>query len=327
VATFPGSFIDEAEYAKKVVENIGVAAEYVTIDPSRGIDDIFRQLYLFEELYLTSPVPMMSVYGAIRKGGVVVSIDGHGADELLSGYGKSIYEAFLDSGVNLASIRNILRTFEGLYDTPKFAGVVNIPKQDLLVYLRFLKMRLGAKGAIRHILSELFSHQPKGARGAFNEHLYTLFTKTILPTLLRNYDRYAMANSVEIRMPFMDYRLVEYCFSLPWESKIRNGYTKAILRDSVKDLVPHEVLYRKFKIGFNTPFTEWMQNQWKTFLLDTLENQDFKQSDLIDAPKVDAFIRRVINDPKASFADGEDAWKMLIPYFWEKSFLKADYKS
>ena len=67
----------------------------------------------------------------------------------------------------------------------------------------------------------------------FEKQLYEIFHISILPTLLRNYDKYSMANGVEIRMPFMDYKLVQYTFSIPWQSKVGNSYSKRILRDSM----------------------------------------------------------------------------------------------
>ncbi len=324
VAVFPGSFIDESVYAKKVTDNLGVKADFIPVNPAEGIENLYKHLYLFEEIYLTSPLPMMTIYNAVKKNGVVVSIDGHGADELLSGYGKSLYEAFLDCGINFKDISDIMRTYKGLYENPAFKGSMSIKKQNFLDYLRFIKMRKGTEGAFDFWWDEWRNFRQKGARGAFNEHLYELFHQSVLPTLLRNYDRYAMGNSVEIRMPFMDYRLVEFCFSLPWNAKIRNGFTKSILRDAVKDLVPQDVLYRKFKIGFNSPFTEWLKNEWKDFVSDTLESVDFKQSDIIKPVQTADFVRNVIKNPNANFQDGENAWRMLMPYFWQKAMFSEN---
>ena len=71
----------------------------------------------------------------------------------------------------------------------------------------------------------------------FNQTLFELFHFTVLPTLLRNYDRYSMANGVETRMPFMDWRLVCKTFSLPIQSKLGGSYTKRIQRDALKNIL------------------------------------------------------------------------------------------
>ena len=68
-----------------------------------------------------------------------------------------------------------------------------------------------------------------------------------------------MAFSVESRTPFLDHRLVELCFSLPYTDKIADGWTKSILRRALADTVPAEILARRRKIGFSAPLTPWLR--------------------------------------------------------------------
>ncbi|MEM5872193.1 MAG: asparagine synthase (glutamine-hydrolyzing), partial [Candidatus Aenigmatarchaeota archaeon] len=110
IATFPGTFLDESYYARKVTDYLNIPASYIPIDPVRGIERLEKYLYLFEELCITSPVPMIDLYAAVKSGGVTVTLDGHGADELFAGYGKDIFRAFLDAGVNLKAIKNVINT-------------------------------------------------------------------------------------------------------------------------------------------------------------------------------------------------------------------------
>ena len=98
---------------------------------------------------------------------------------------------------------------------------------------------------------------------SLNKKLYEIFHITILPTLLRNYDRYSMANGIEIRMPFMDHRLVTYTFSLPWTSKVGGTFTKRIMRDAFMILFQKN-FYRRDKIGWNAPLHEWMRGPLKS---------------------------------------------------------------
>lgn len=69
-----------------------------------------------------------------------------------------------------------------------------------------------------------------------NKVLFVSTHETILPTLLRNYDRDSMASGVEIRMPFLDYRIVEFAFSIGWKSKLHGGFSKSIVRDALRRL-------------------------------------------------------------------------------------------
>ena len=90
VACFQDTPFDESVYAKEVTDYLGINGIFEEINPTKGIDDLDEYLWLFEDLYLTSPIPMIEIYKTIKKNGVTVSIDGHGADELLSSYGNRI---------------------------------------------------------------------------------------------------------------------------------------------------------------------------------------------------------------------------------------------
>ena len=87
-----------------------------------------------------------------------------------------------------------------------------------------------------------------------------------LPTLLRNYDRDSMAAGVEIRMPFLDYRIVEFAFSIGWRSKLHGGFSKSIVRDAGAAFMPKEIAYRRTKLGFNAPILDWMRDRTASFL-------------------------------------------------------------
>jgi asparagine synthase (glutamine-hydrolysing) len=85
------------------------------------------------------------------------------------------------------------------------------------------------------------------------------------PPLLRYEERNSMAFSIEARVPFMDYKLVEFLHSIPSDYLIRNGFTKAILRDSLLDTLPEEIRLRKSKLGFETPESKWLQGPLKKY--------------------------------------------------------------
>jgi asparagine synthase (glutamine-hydrolysing) len=101
---------------------------------------------------------------------------------------------------------------------------------------------------------------------ALNRILHTEFHATVLPRILRNYDLMAMAHGVEVRMPFMDYRLVSYAFSLPPEDKVGGGYTKLVLRKAMAGILLDEVRLRRTKIGFNSPVVNWFQGELRPWL-------------------------------------------------------------
>jgi len=321
VASFPGTELDESHYAKMVADHIGIQATYVDINPLEHWDKLDDYFYMFEELYITSPIPMLMTYSSVKQHGTTVTLDGHGADELFSGYGHLI-EAFWDSKFNY---NNTLEIFKILSDTQ--SERLNINKQSIKKqYLKYMVKKTIKSMIGRHIKSQDFNHKNFKRLDNFSQHLYVIFHETILPTLLRNYDRYSMINGVEIRMPFMDHRIVTFVNSLPYSSKFGNGYTKKLIRDAMDPYMPKEVTWRKSKIGFNTPIIDWMQGDLKEWFSDTVHNKDFLNSDFIDSPKqLQTEIMDIVNKNENKYTSGENTWKKLTPYLWEKSVIKRKY--
>ncbi len=309
VASFPGSAIDETKEAKKVVDNLGISATYLEIDPLKDVDKIFYYSYLFEDLYLTSPIPMIQLYGKIKQSGTTVTLDGHGSDEIFGGYPWDIDAKIKDDYPNLSRMRETMQTISDCRNENQHIALKQAYPMFKSDSKKFLKDFLRGNRTKNH---DGLDH--------LNTKLYQSSFKTILPTLLRNYDRYAMINGVEIRMPFLDHRIVSFAFSIPSTSKIRNGYTKAIVRDALKGFFPDEIRLLKRKIGFNSPFKEWLQGPLKPWALDMISSGSFKSARFIDADAVQKKIIAVIESPSASYIDGEEAWTALMPYIWEQSF-------
>jgi asparagine synthase (glutamine-hydrolysing) len=322
VAGFPNTFLDETRYAKQVTDFLDIPATFIEIDPTKALDDFWESFYLQEDLYLTSPFPMMQTYKRMYDNGIRVSIDGHGADELLSGYGSDLLTAFHDAGINKKAVQNIINTYNanGPVETTEQMSKRNFGIDDYKAFMN--KAYPGRKDLFRFYLNSIIRNKKPTS---FNDLLYEEFYETILPTLLRNYDRYSMSQGIETRMPFMDYRLVTFCQSLPWESKIKDGYTKAIVRDALEPIMPVEVIRRKGKIGFNTPIIDWLRGPWKSFFQDIIYSQSFKESYFIDAKSIQLEFEALLNQPNYTFAQAEQFWIKLSPYIWEQSFLKQRF--
>lgn len=321
VASMPGSPLDETHFAKKVAAHLGIQPHIVEIAPAEGLRNLEDNFYHFEELYITSPVPMVQTYAAERRAGVFVSIDGHGADELFSGYDTFLLNAFWDCGLNPFAIRNILKTYRGI--VPPFPQF-KTERVGVRHYFQRISGSYDFKDFIPHLSGELKKAFANDSQ-RFSRALYNLFHTENLPTLLRNYDRYSMMNGVEIRMPFLDHRIVSYCFSVSWTSKIRRGYTKTLLRDAVAPFLPGEIIFRKYKMGFQTPVVDWLKGAWKEYFLELVNSEDFLNCGLLDGKNVKEQIEAVIfND--AAYRQGEQAYAALQPFLWERFVLKKFQK-
>ncbi len=326
-AHYPDSSLDEVKWARIVAKRLNVPLEEINIDPLNCRWSIKDALYQVEDPYLTLPLPMLETYRAISNSGVKVTLDGHGADELLAGYGE-LNSAFKSSNPKqideLVSIMNSLEN--GKYEKNNRNLKLNFIKLRFIEYLKsnfkkpikFLKIILGKHDweYLRYKFNYSDETHPEFKKlDPLSKDLYEAFHVTILPTLLRNYDRYSMTSGVEIRMPFMDHRLVTYSFSLPWTSKVGGTYTKRIMRDALKGILPEEIRTRRDKIGWNAPIHEWFRGPLKA------EIDDLFTKNLLSKNNKKAW-ELFQNKNNPNMVDGQNIWRKLLPELWKSSLLK-----
>jgi asparagine synthase (glutamine-hydrolysing) len=146
-----------------------------------------------------------------------------------------------------------------------------------------------------------------------NEALYNHFEYK-LEHLLKWEDRNSMFFSIEARLPFLDYRLVEYVLGLPSNQKIKNGKTKYILRKEMKNILPENIRTRQSKIGFDTPEDEWFREPFFVeYISDIISSNKFRSSKYFDAEKVRRlFNKHISKEINAS----KEIWKWVNLYLW-----------
>jgi len=134
-----------------------------------------------------------------------------------------------------------------------------------------------------------------------------------LKELLRYEDKNSMAFSVETRTPFVDYRLVEFVFSLPACYKIHDGWTKYLLRISTEGLLPDKIRWRKDKLGFPTPEATWMRENGGR-IREVFAGKDFRASAYLDNKRILRDLDKLLS---IESADGLSAlWKPLNLELW-----------
>lgn len=304
VASMPGTSIDETAYAQAASDYIGVDLKKVEISGKISPQTLYRYMYLCEDPYLTPPVPFMQTYGSMADAGIKVTIDGHGADELFGGYTFDLWHAGKDMRNSPRRLKRLLQVYnDAVTEEEKVSWDQMLCRMDALE---------GEEGG-----------ESWKTGDALNRRLYEETHRQTLPTLFRCYDRYSMGNGVEIRMPFMDWRIVCFAFSIPWTSKIRNGYTKSIVRDTAAQFMDRDVIFRKRKIGFNSPVTEWFSGEWKEFLFDTVHSRDFYECGLIHPLEVCMKVQKFYSGNHSEGISGEQLWGALVPYFWKKAVIDA----
>lgn len=307
VAVFPGTEQDERVYAEKVLAHTGGTGVFFDMmDTPYGLTDrLIQSVKDYDVVYSTPLLILDGVYGTMKANGVTVSMDGHGVDEMLYGYSYNVYEAFQYARQEKDEVyaADLLDTYMRMLPEPQRLQKekeFRSPDESFLTrqikrVRRKLQPAAQSEWWVDPALLQEFSSIPFQIPSSFKGSeagLYQAFHYTALPTILRNFDLGAMRNGIEVRMPFLDYRLVSYVFSLPMKSKLGNGFTKRILRDAMKDVLPEEIRARKLKTGFNAPLLSWYKRDLKQFIRDELHSAAFRNSPYWNGKRILAFAEK-----------------------------------
>ncbi|MFZ2881847.1 MAG: asparagine synthase-related protein, partial [Candidatus Moraniibacteriota bacterium] len=155
-----------------------------------------------------------------------------------------------------------------------------------------------------------FIRRPKNFENSLEKSLFIQFFQSPLPGILNQYDRCSMAHGVECRMPYMDYRIVEFAFSLPSESKVGKGYTKRILREALVGILPNKTRLNKLKLGFNAPIVDWFRGPLKKFMLEQMNSEEFITSKYFNGEKLKTDFEKFL---KSTNPQWSEAWKFWPP--------------
>jgi asparagine synthase (glutamine-hydrolysing) len=111
--------------------------------------------------------------------------------------------------------------------------------------------------------------------------LYVDYKTWLVDDILVKIDRASMAYGLEIRSPFMDHRLFEFCATLPPERKARGGTSKVILREAAREIVPQSIR-RRSKKGFNAPVSHWIAGSWRDVVEEHLGDRKLRQTGVLN---------------------------------------------
>jgi asparagine synthase (glutamine-hydrolysing) len=240
-----------------------------------------------EPFVSTSIFAQWSVFKLAREAGVTVTLDGQGGDELLGGYMGFFpyYFADLAAGLRWPTLRREFRRHVALHGANARQEARNILTNLLPAGIK-ARLKNQASSGLSWLARDFAAASQAGAGSRWLEArvggsrlaqgLYRSLAFDPLPSLLRFDDRNAMAHSIESRVPFLDYRLVEFCFALPAEQKIKDGVTKVILRRAMAGILPEDVRLRQDKLGFSTPQDTWLREPLAPWLREVLTSLEFR---------------------------------------------------
>lgn len=283
VATFPGQPNDETPEATEAAAMAGVTPHLMAVNDGDALTDIDTILADLDDVYISLPTAPWQIYRELRRHGVTVSLDGHGADELMG--------AYRHEGDALGfGLRNFVAQMAA---TRVGAATVDSAKSAWLTAkgLNFLRgHRLVAPAALPLPTDD---DALPSEWGPMNRRLYRMFHATVLPTILRNFDRLSMAHGIEVRMPFMDWRLVTYTMALPDTMKTSQGYGKWIGRVAMAGRMPESIRLSRRKVGFNSPMPGWLNGPLRGWVEALLAQPNEGYESIVDLPGLRKRVREL----------------------------------
>ncbi len=312
--------IDESDFAKKVISGHSNIDSHFTYPDIQTYWQDIDKLIWHQDLPInsTSMFAQWEVMKLASQNHTKVLLDGQGADEILGGY-YNFAGIFLIEKLKHLNIKSFLNERTELKH--KFSPNINNTLGRALYYYipEFMQRQVRAKKRLgmgfiankhQHELNSI--HVP--ARGGTSMKEQSLLSVSFgLQDLLRYEDRNSMAFSIESRVPFLDHRLVEFSIALNNDWKIKNGWTKYILRKTAEPLLDKEVVWRKYKMGFLTPQKVWKSQAQKE--LDQFIN-DISIPDFLDKNYLIQLNNASINDSSHL----SEFWKMVSFLKWADIF-------
>jgi asparagine synthase (glutamine-hydrolysing) len=335
-------YFDETAYANLVAKKFNTQHTVFALSNRDFLEHVHQVLDYIDEPFADSSAIPVYILSRYTRGYVTVALSGDGGDEVFAGYNKHAAEwrmrngGLLNTAVKAAypvlsllpKSRNnkFTNTFRQLHRFAQGARIsaadrywqwasFTTPPQSLgLLHSRIQKKISAAQLAT---LRSGYISQIKGRD--FNEVLLADMRLVLLSDMLVKVDLMSMANSLEIRSPFLDQEVVDFAFGLPSEYKIDKRMKKKILQDAFRKHLPAE-LYNRPKKGFEIPLLDWFRKELWSLINDDLLNDRFvEEQEIFDARNVRQLKQQLrSSNPGDSHAT---VWALLVFQHWWKRYM------
>ncbi|KPJ65506.1 hypothetical protein AMJ44_10025 [candidate division WOR-1 bacterium DG_54_3] len=341
-----GGYLDERKYAQMVAERYSTYhREFEVLPKPEGL--VEKIVKAFDEPFADdSTIPSYFVCKIAREN-VTVALSGLGGDEAFGGYERylgfslrSIYNQiplFIREKIIRNLIEKLPERMDGHYTVNHMKRFVRSGSLNAdLCYLghvsifntnvkesffsdpdKFKKNLVSSKDLV---LDHFNSSNVLDAKDSLNRAFYCDI-KTYLPDdILAVTDRMSMYHSLEVRVPFLDHKLLEFCATIPPEMKMKSFRKKYLLKKAVEHLLPKEVISHR-KQGFVGPMAQWLKKDLKTYALETLSEKNLKKHDLLNSKA----IKRILNE-HFSGREIHDTliWSILIFQKWYDLYYEKE---
>ncbi len=329
---------DERPYAKIASRAYGTVHHELTMGSSEFRDFLPRYVWHAEEPVCEAPaIALYYVSRLARESSVKVLLSGEGGDEAFGGYQNYSDVLWLEGlkskfgpakGILQAGLR--LLSAVGWVHGARYQAWATSPLPEYYFSRTahpasgfHQRRRALYKSDFAHALETTSSSAP--SRHFFDQvphesllhQMLYVDTKTWLPDdLLVKADKMTMATSVELRVPLLDHRVLEFAASLPEEYKVRGNERKRVLKAALEDSVPRELLDRK-KAGFPVPFERWLRHDLRDYVRDTIDSNDAAIHTYFSREQ----IRAIVDEHARTGKGSKEVFGLLVLELWHRAFV------
>lgn len=331
-------FFDETHYAELVAKKFKTNHTSFRLKNNDLLSNFFDVLNTFDEPFADSSTLVVYILSKLAKQKITVALSGDGADEIFSGYNKHFahYNADLNNLTNnfiknTEFIWNILpksrngRISNQIRKIQKYSKGLKLNDKERYWAWATIKSEQHAKKLLRVDINKKDYDRRKHEITEFittNDFNQILFTDTHLVLqndMLTKVDLMSMANSLEVRTPFLDHNIVNFAFSLPVNYKINKSIKKRILQDAYRNILPKE-LYNRPKHGFEVPLLKWLKTDLYNIILKDLLDKDFiENQNIFNYNEIKNIIKRLKSTNPVDAVS--ETWALIVFQHWWKKYM------
>jgi asparagine synthase (glutamine-hydrolysing) len=301
--------------------------EILNPDPTLLVETISKVL---DQPFADSSIVPTYLLAKFARENLIVALGGDGGDEVFGGYDRYLatpvmqklnpFLSLARTGLNVAgrqsfgNKRKIKRVGSQLLSKPslaaRYSSILSLTQPNELVTL--LNKDFYSSGAENIFINQFANGNPTSFDRMIRSDLHAYLPGDLLVKV----DIATMANSLELRSPMLDVNVVEWGISLPRKYKIKGFETKHILKDVARSLVPANLIDRP-KMGFGIPRAEWLRNDMREILIDTLTDESATERDWFNQVEV----KKTIDLHMSGTDKDQILWPMLMLELWARNWL------
>jgi asparagine synthase (glutamine-hydrolysing) len=314
---FDEATFTEAPFSRAVAARFQTDHTEITLNEDRLLSILPEALAAIDQPTMDG-INTFVVSQAVKNAGITVALSGLGGDELFAGYPSFRRALKLHSLSRTA--RRVLRAAlsvvrNGSVQRHKFRQLMNsegTPADVYRISRQLFSNELGRPRCAAPTITPGWGRHPVDV---VNEISRLELSGYMSNTLLRDTDAMSMAHSLEVRVPFVDTRLVDYVLSLPGAWKLNHGTKgpKPLLADALADLLPRDFLARP-KMGFTLPFERWLQQNLRTEVSSVLEDASMLSVPALNSAAVQKLWRNFLQKPRA--VGWSRPWSLYVLAKW-----------